>query len=302
MKNLLKILAFFISLSSIAQTKYASLNDACTKNANGSGVNNNSVTVYIANFTNNDYAFVSNDNNNYKRLKRGYYFHKAQNSAFQVNIRGRITEIQTCASAVAGQYPNSPSDANYGIVGWVNYGTDYDNIKNEISGGSTRFDFYGNSNGQSYPTGLKNGNGYETMSFSTHSITQKNELTNLVSMCRYKITDSQGKVVMFVEDTRGGFHPCHNNPNCNSVLRGNNHPDDSNRYLAEGNYTIEYSNITNHSTNMPQRLQLWYQDQNTLEYKINEVVNNGETVTRNFSITNTNSTPNAYFKLNSNVF
>lgn len=295
--KLLKYLFLLVSISSIAQTRYTSLNDACAKNASGSGVSNNSLSINIIGLTINDYAFINNEANNYKRLKRGYYYHQGQNSAFQTNIRGRITDIQTCATAQAGVYPNSPSDPNYGIVGWINYGADYDIIKNELSGGIAKFDFYGSSNGQNYPTGQRNGNGYETVSLSTHSITQKDGLAGLASMCRYKLTDSQGKIIIFVDDTRGGFHP-----NYGSNLRANNHPDDCNRYLAEGNYTLEYSNTTNHSTNMAQKLQFWYQNESGANYQVNETVNNGETVVRTINIFNSGSTPNAIFKLNSNVF
>ncbi len=299
MKIFINFVFLLMTYSSIAQTRYSSLNDACTKNANGSGVSNNSKSIYIANFSIvlHDYAFTNNESRNYKRLRSGFYYHAPSNTAFQTTIQGRISNIQACANNnQEGVFPNSPLDANYGIVGWVNYGTDYDAIKNELAGGTSTFNFYGNSNGQSYPTGSKNGNGYETMAFPTHSVTQKAEFEGLRSMCRIKITDSDGKVVFFCEDTRGGFHPTFG-----SNLRGNNHPDDANRYLREGNYTLEYSNITNHGTNMPQRLELWYQN-NGFEYLIKEVVNNGETVVRGFNIFNTGSTPNVLFKLNNNVF
>lgn len=293
----LRYLLLALAFSSFGQIKYSSLSDACDKNTSGSGVSNNSRTINTVGITINDYAFLNNDNNNFKRLRSGFYYHQGQNTAFQTNIRGRIVNTQVCATSQAGVFPNPPSDPNYGIVGWVNYGTDYDVIKNELSGGFATFSFYGNSNGQGYPTGSKNGNGYETMSFSSHSITQKDGFAGLVSMCRIKVTDSDGKIVFFLEDTRGGFHP-----NFGANLRANNHPDDCSRYLREGSYTLEYSNTTTHGTNMAQKLQLWYQNEGGATYQVNETVNNGETVTRVFNIFNTGSLPNAFFKINNNVF
>lgn len=196
-----------------------------------------------------------------------------------------------------GNEYTAPADTELGVVGWLHYGTDYETIRNEIVTGTALFWFYGKSNGQGYPTGQKNGNGYETTTLSTHSITSIPGKAGVISKCRYKIKDSSGNVVVYVEDTKGGFHPAHYGNN----LRGNNHPDDSNRYLPNGTYTLEYTNVSDDSGAVPQRVVFFRQHEgNAFKYQINETVNKGETITRSFTISDTGAEANVIYKLNNN--
>lgn len=200
-------------------------------------------------------------------------------------------------SGGGGNDYTAPPNTELGIVGWLHYGADYEAIRNDISSGTAVFWFYGKSNGQGYPTGQKNGNGYETVALSTHSITSIPNKAGVVSKCKYKIRDTSGNVVVYVDDTKGGFHPAHYGNN----LRGNNHPDDSYRYLPNGSYTIEYSNISDDGGAVPQTLVFYRQHMgNEFVYQINEVVNKGETVTRDFTISDTGTEPNVIYKLNNN--
>lgn len=298
MKNLTKIFSILslilIVSTSFGQLKYTSLNLACSSNASNSGVINNSRNVYVTRIAIDEYVFVNNSPNNFKRIPAGFYYYSPY--AFQTDYRGKIIAIQNCNTVVPqGVFPNPPLDANLGIVGWLAFGSDYDLLKNEISGGTTKFDYYGKSNGLPMPTGNKNGNGYETVAFSSHSTTVGSGYSGIVSKCRYKITDAQGNVVIFVDDSRGGFSSTYGNN-----LRSNNHPDDCTRYLPVGVYTLEYSNTSNAGVNVPQSLKFWLQSaQNT--YQIDEVVNSGSTVIRTITISDTGTQTNAFFKLNNNL-
>lgn len=98
MKHYLKILAIILATFSLSfgQTKYSSLNDACTRNQSGSGVTNNAKTVYASTLTVGQSVFLNNQTRNFKKLPAGYYYHTGSNSAFQTNARGAITLIQSC--------------------------------------------------------------------------------------------------------------------------------------------------------------------------------------------------------------
>jgi len=282
--------------SSLLANKYTSFTDACNKNLQGSGISNVAKNIYWESPTIGKYVFLGNSSQDFRRLGSGFYYYQNDNSAVEIALNGSILGKQTCEVLTTGVFPNPPFSQDIAIVGWINYGADYDVLKNEISGGTTKYDFYGKNNGNAFPTGQRNGGGYETCSFPTHSITQADGYGGKISKCRYKILDEQGNVVMFVDDTRGGFHP-----NYGNNLRGNNHPDDSNRYLPTGTYTLEYANISDESVNMPQHLLFFYQDENNVSYQIDEIVNSGASVTRTFNVHGTGDTPNAFFKMNNNL-
>ncbi|MBA4849492.1 hypothetical protein [Emticicia sp. BO119] len=91
------LILLLISTAVFSQTKYSSLNDACTKNALGSGFNNSDKTIYIPAVSVGNYAFLNNSNRSFRRLARGYYYYPSTNSAFQTNLRGMITDMQSCA-------------------------------------------------------------------------------------------------------------------------------------------------------------------------------------------------------------
>jgi hypothetical protein len=101
MKNLTqKLQSFFVALLmlissfSIAQTKFSSLNDACTRRTSES-----TRSIYAPSFAVGQYAYLNNSSKNFRRLASGYYYNPSLNSAFQTNLSGTITAIQTCAVA-----------------------------------------------------------------------------------------------------------------------------------------------------------------------------------------------------------
>lgn len=201
-----------------------------------------------------------------------------------------------------GEIPlTEPSSFTIGISNMMNYGTNYFTFLNEVSGGIAKFWFYGKNNGQAYPNG-KNGNNYETVSLASHSVNMFNDpqsqasQINVRSKCRYKIKDSAGNVVLFVEDTKGGGQ---------YYGRSNNHPDNCNRYLPIGTYFLEYENISDDAGEVNQRVVFFKQGENNfVEYQINELVPKGGKIGINtplqFTITDTGSTPNMFYKFNCN--
>lgn len=183
---------------------------------------------------------------------------------------------------------------NIGLSSMFGYGSSWQNEFNKIQGGDSSFWFYGKSNGNSYPNG-KNGNGYETVHFSSHSITTAQGYAGVISKCRYKLRDAANNVVLYVDDTKGGFHYFYGND-----LRANNHPDDVLRYLPTGTYSLEYTNTS--ESVAPQRVEFYQQHQNnTFDYQINEVVQSGQSITREIVISDTGSEPNTFYKLNNNL-
>lgn len=90
-------LLLLIATAGFSQTKYGSLNDACSQNALGSGVTNYAKTIYIPSVNVGQYAFLNNANRNFRRLARGYYYYPSTNSAFETNLRGMIVNMQSCA-------------------------------------------------------------------------------------------------------------------------------------------------------------------------------------------------------------
>lgn len=185
-----------------------------------------------------------------------------------------------------------------GVSNMMNYGSDYFTFINSLSGGEARFWFYGKSNGNAYPSG-KNGNGYETVSFASHSVNMHNNTgysggnrTDVRSKCKYTIKDSAGNIVLYVEDTKGGGA---------TYGRNNNHPDNCNRYLPTGAYTLEYQNTSDESGTIPQTVVFFRQGENNFfEYQINEIVDKGVTITRTINVYDTGSEQNTFFKFNCN--
>lgn len=121
MRNILLGLLMLTLHSTIAQTKYSNLDDACSRNSSNA-TNNNARTIYIPTVAVNEYAFLDNQSTNFKRLPRGYYYHSGSNSAIQTNLRGRIISTQTCAAIVGNWQIQSTYTA--GLSGDSNYSTD----------------------------------------------------------------------------------------------------------------------------------------------------------------------------------
>ncbi len=120
MRKVFLIIFALITQLSIAQTKYSSLSDACTRNVSGAA--NNSRLIHIPLVRVDEYAFLSNQSNNFKRLPRGYYYHAASNTAIETNLRGKIINTQTCA-VIAGNW-QLQSTYTAGLSGDSYYQTD----------------------------------------------------------------------------------------------------------------------------------------------------------------------------------
>ena len=118
LKTLIIFLLLLISSMGIAQTNYSSLNDACIRR--GSDV---SSTIYIKSFEVGKYVFKQNLIFNFRRLASGYYYNPTANSAFQTNLRGAITNIQSCVVVPSGTLQVQDTYVK-GISGDSNYQVD----------------------------------------------------------------------------------------------------------------------------------------------------------------------------------
>lgn len=133
-------------------------------------------------------------------------------------------------------------DWSIGQVGYF-YGSKYADYVNQITGGDAIFEFYGqNVNYPSYNpvNNSKSTNELVRFYFPTHSVVTGDK--NLVSAIEMKLYDFDGNLIWYLNDSRGGYHPCTNSPNCTAQLRSNNHPDDSVRWLKYGKYTLWVKN------------------------------------------------------------
>lgn len=176
----------------------------------------------------------------------------------------------------------------------VGYVADYFSMLNEVSGGIANFWFYGKSNGNPYPTGEfeTTKDGYATIDLPSHGVTIHGDSYGVIVKVRYKIKDSNGNVVMYLHDTKGGYHG-----NYGGNLRGNNHPNHSQRYLPFGTYTIELENLSDANVNVPISFNFGRAGGNLTEF-FGETVNSGESMTKTFEIFSSTST----FKLNCNFY
>lgn len=116
-KQILAFALVLFSVLSFGQTKFNNLNDACNRRTSET-----SKTVYIPSFAVGQYAFLNNQNRNFRRLGQGYYYYPATNSAFQVAFRGNISAIQSCVVA-AGDFQIQETYTK-GLTGDSNYQID----------------------------------------------------------------------------------------------------------------------------------------------------------------------------------
>lgn len=117
LKSTFALILIFFSFFSFGQTKYSSLSDACTRRSTEV-----SKTIYIPSFNVGEYAFINNSSRSYRRLAKGYYYHPSTNSAFRVNLRGSITDIQSCV--VSTGTLQIQETFSKGITGDSNYQVD----------------------------------------------------------------------------------------------------------------------------------------------------------------------------------
>lgn len=145
------------------------------------------------------------------------------------------------------------------------------------------FEYYGDN------TGIN-------VDFTSHSIISRP--TNGVgietgignSFCEYWVYDSNNNLKVYCKNTRSGLHP-----NYQNAFNSNNHLPNFSKRILPGNYRLVYKNIS--ATGVNQTL-LFGLITNNANEQINEVVSSGQTVERNITIYNSESS----FKLNNNVY
>jgi len=178
------------------------------------------------------------------------------------------------------------------------YNTFYRDYVNEVSGGESIFDFKGQE--VIYPdfdtTTQTCTNEMVVMRFATHSIVNFKG-TGVLSQIEYWLNDESGKEVLHVKDTRGGWHPCTNSPDCSAKLRGNNHPDDSARWLRLGKYKLTVKNLSDNKDAV-QKIQVV--NNNYKDIFVEENLNAGDTRVFVFNLTRVGDYDS--YKINCNVW
>lgn len=130
-----------------------------------------------------------------------------------------------------------------GQVG-LKYGSSYDAELSQLSDGVSSFVFSGQDvNYPEFNSKVQATDVLSQISLPTHSIINFAG-TDFVSAIEMRLIDEAGNEVWYLRDTKGGYHPCINQMDCNSKLRGNNHPDDANRWIKKGNYELFVNNIS----------------------------------------------------------
>jgi hypothetical protein len=140
------------------------------------------------------------------------------------------------------------SNWNIGLVGY-NYGSDYWALLSEreaISGESV-FDFRGQPD-YNYPqiratkfNGEQEYGQWVPIHLPSHSTTaaEVGGQERIISMISIEMFDSSGALVWKLYDTKGGFHG-----KFGGDLRGNNHPDNCQRWIKRDIYTVKIKNIS----------------------------------------------------------
>lgn len=128
----------------------------------------------------------------------------------------------------------------------INY-DGYKNMRNQLSGGVAKFNFFGNPSPNNNFPALQdsrndpNGNidcvtpDYVVVDFPSHSYNYNADAAGKTGKIHYKIYDASDNLILEVYDTRGG-QP--------GGLRSNNHPDNCVRWLKRGTYRIWAKNIS----------------------------------------------------------
>ena len=178
----------------------------------------------------------------------------------------------------------------------------YTDLLSQMPGGENEFWFYGKANQYNYPSAdwVTQANGYSTIDLPTHAINARaaehSAYKNVICKIEYIIKDTQGNIVMYCKDTKGGFHPSFM-PNS----RGNNHPKESQRFLPYGTYIVEFKNLTEGNINAPIRVTFNRSGAGgTMGEYFDTVVDNQKTVSFTINIFEQNKEA-GMFKLNCNM-
>jgi hypothetical protein len=120
------------------------------------------------------------------------------------------------------------------------YGSNYVRERDELGGGEASFVFHGQQ-GVVYPaygTEKPSTDQLVIVALPTHSIVNYAGV-DFVSAIQMRLSDDAGNVVWELTDTKGGFHPA-----LRVSSRGNNHPDDANRWVKYGRYKLWVKNLS----------------------------------------------------------
>lgn len=171
-------------------------------------------------------------------------------------VTGDIDNHYVGTGIITNEATGEPVDDNFvaneslGAVGKI-YGSDditfdgYKNLRDDISNGVAKFNFYGNT-GATYPATQDRytccgGSGADfvtetavAVDFPSHSTSYSAD-TGKVHM---KLYDASDNLVWELYDTRGGF------ATVASTVRGNNHPDNCRRWVLRGDYRIWIKNLS----------------------------------------------------------
>jgi hypothetical protein len=137
-----------------------------------------------------------------------------------------------------------------GCVGYK-YGSDYWTLLNELDGGESKFEFYGQD--VEYPLPYTYDGGFRqctddlvAIHLPSHSVTAIWGHKEARAKIEIKMYDEQDNLVFHLFDTKGGLHPVANanGSEIGNSQRGNNHPDNCCRWIKYGVYRIVF---TNHS-------------------------------------------------------
>lgn len=192
-------------------------------------------------------GFALKLNTNELKLSKFLAFTEFQNTLDEARAKLGLSPITQAEPQKPEGKPNTRPNNNFWSIGQVGdvYGSKYDNELQQIKYGVSIFRFNGqNVDYPKYNSGLQSTDQLSIIDLPTHSIINYAG-TDFVSMIEMSLIDEAGTEVWYLYDTRGGYHPCITGKDCDSKLRGNNHPDDANRWIKNGKYKLKVKNISN---------------------------------------------------------
>lgn len=139
-----------------------------------------------------------------------------------------------------------------GCVGYA-YGSDYWKELNELDGGESKFEFHGQI-GVNYPKPYTQNDTNRpqatdelvSIHLPSHSVTAIWGYKHARAGILIEIYDENNEMVFNLYDSKGGLHPIANaiGENIGKAQRGNNHPDNCNRWIKYGVYKFRFINLS----------------------------------------------------------
>ncbi|MGR3809604.1 hypothetical protein [Jiulongibacter sp. NS-SX5] len=187
-----------------------------------------------------------------KAAEKQVIFKPVTNPVGPIPIEPTIPDPQLNAGYYNPDFPNYETIPGTQILspwwkGWVgySYGANYWRLVEELPGGESHFEFYGQN--VAYPAprntndGVKSKNGLVQVDLPTHSTTTDWHAVlehHTRSKIRMELYDMDDRLVWRLYDTKGGFHPL----DTGWQPRGNNHSDGL-RFLKPAKYKLKYWNL-----------------------------------------------------------